>query len=193
MKKVLLTIAMVALGFTANAQEITFGVKAGLNIANLSGDTPEGSSGRTSFHVGGAVEIEVSDKFSIQPELVYSAQGMKFEQEGVDLTMKLDYLNVPLMAKYYVAEGFSLEIGPQIGFNLSAKAKGEQGGVSATTDLEEISSIDFGANFGFGYKLDSGLNFGARYNLGLSNVIDSDNTNESSKNGVFQVSVGYNF
>lgn len=197
MKKVLLTIAIVAAGFTANAQEVSFGAKAGLNIANISGEDVENNDARTSFHIGAVAEIEISDKFSIQPELVYSAQGANTEESGVDVTMALDYLNVPVMAKYYVAEGFSLEAGPQIGFLMSAKMKAEVGGQSASVDVKDnFNVIDFGLNFGAGYKLENGLNFGARYNLGLSNILKDEELNSNTnsvKNGVFQVSVGYMF
>ncbi|MCT4698875.1 porin family protein [Tenacibaculum haliotis] len=194
MKKVLLTIAIVAAGFTVNAQEVTFGAKAGLNIANVSGDGIDDNDARTSFHIGAVAEIEISDKFSVQPELVYSAQGAKTKMEGIDVTMALDYLNVPVMAKYYVAEGFSLELGPQIGFLMSAKMKAEVGGESVEEDIKDdykMKSVDFGLNFGAGYKLESGLNFSARYNLGLSKISDIEDS--TGKNGVFQVSVGYNF
>ena len=107
------------------------------------------------------------------------------------------------MAKYYVAEGFSLEAGPQIGLLLSAKDvwtenwDGETD--SGSEDLMDfLNKLDFGLNFGVGYKLDSGLNFGARYYLGLANIEDDDDYAEDDgdywiKNNVFQFSVGYSF
>ena len=191
MKKLLLSIAILASGLTINAQEIKFGAKAGLNISNFSGDV-ENNDARTSFHIGAVAEIEISDKFSVQPELIYSAQGSTTSDLGVDITAAVDYLNVPVMAKYYVAEGFSLEAGPQIGFLMSAKMKAESGGDSEEIDVkDDLKSIDFGINFGAGYKLENGLNFSARYNLGLSNI--AEESDSSVKNGVFQVSVGYSF
>lgn len=193
MKKVLLAVAILAAGLTANAQEVNFGAKAGVNFANVSGEDVEDNITRTSFNVGAVVEFEISDKFSIQPELIYSAQGAKLEEESdVDLTLKLDYLNVPVIAKFYAAESFSLEFGPQVGFLLSAKAKAKIGGDSGETDIkDEFETVDFGLNFGAGYKLDSGLNFSARYNLGLSNV--AKESESSVKNSVFQISIGYFF
>jgi hypothetical protein len=193
MKKILLVIAMVAASFTANAQEVHFGVKAGLNLANLNGDDLDFDL-RTSFHVGGIIEFELSDKFSLQPELMYSAQGAKrsinIQGTDVDYTAKVDYLNIPVIAKYYVIEGLSLEAGPQIGVNIVSEEKVEVNGMSETEDLE-VKSIDFGLNFGVGYKLENGLNFGARYNLGLTDIPDEGNG--EIKNGVFQLSVGYFF
>lgn len=191
--------AMAIVSFSSvNAQEINFGVKAGLNLASLTGEELEDYDMLMSFHVGAVAEIGISEKFSFQPELLYSSQGAKAEQSGIKIKALLNYLNLPLMAKYYVAEGFSVEAGPQIGYLLSAKFKAEGGGESETRDVkDELKSIDFGVNFGAGYKLENGLNFGARYNLGLSDINDSENDGESSgnktKNGVIQISVGYSF
>ena len=65
---------------------------------------------------------------------------------------------------------------------------------SGTEDLkDDIKSIDFGFNLGVGYKMDSGLNFGARYNLGLSDLWDIDTGGIKNQNSVIQVSVGFFF
>ena len=180
MKKLLLVMAVVAFSFGANAQETTFGLKAGVNFASVGGDDADGLDGRTSFHFGGVATIGVSEKFSVQPEVMYSSQGAS---QG-DADLKLDYLNVPVLAKITVAEGFSVEVGPQVGILLSADADGE--------DVKEfLKSTDFSGAIGLGYQMPSGLNFGARYNLGLGNI--SDENDGDIKNNVFQVSVGYKF
>jgi hypothetical protein len=193
MKKLLLSTAIAIFAIAnVNAQSVNFGAKAGLNLANVGGDIDE-NEGIVGFHIGGVAEISISEKFSIQPELLFSAQGTKFEEGDGKLTMKLNYINIPVMAKYYVADGFSLEAGPQIGILASAKAKYEIGGESESEDIKDnFESLDLGLNFGLGYKLDSGLNFAARYNLGLSNLA-KDSGNEKINNGVFQLSVGYMF
>ena len=188
MKKVLLSIVMVALGFTASAQA-SFGAKAGVNLATINSVL----DARTSFHIGGVAEFAISEKFSFQPELLYSAQGAKVEEDGYKVTLKMDYLNIPLMAKYYVTEGLSFEVGPQVGFLLSAKVKEEYDGDSETVDIKDsMNSVDFGLNFGLGYKLESGLNFGAKYNLGLSEI-NEKNEGDKETNGVFQISIGFFF
>ena len=184
MKKLFLCAALAVFAFTSvNAQEVTFGVKAGVNLASIAGDDTDGVSSLTSFHIGGVAEISFSDKFSFQPELLYSAQGYSYDSFDV----KLDYINIPLLAKYYVAEGFSIEAGPQVGFLMSAKAEDE--------DVKDfVSGIDFGLGIGVGYKMDSGLNFAARYNLGLSNINDGEGSDDfKNQNNVIQLSVGYMF
>ena len=179
MKKIILSaIAVMAFGFT-NAQGVKFGAKAALNIANLTGDVDDASS-LTAFQVGAFAEFKVSEKFAVQPELMYSAQGADSDGEKLNL----NYINIPVMAKFYVAKSFNLEVGPQIGFLVSAKSEGE--------DIKDfVSSTDFGLNFGAGYDFTENLSAGLRYNLGLSNV--NEEGDGSIKNSVFSVSLGYKF
>ena len=183
MKKFFLLTVLTVLGFTnVNAQEVEFGVKGGLNFANISGDNTKDLGAVTAFNFGVVSEIHISEKFSFQPELMYSGQGYSPD----DNIVALSYLNIPLIGKYYVTKGLSLEAGPQLGFLLAAK--------NEKTDVKDaFKTFDFGVNFGLGYKLESGLNFGARYNLGLTNINNLDNSSFKNKNGVIQVSIGYFF
>ncbi len=218
MKKLLMTLMVFALITSVKAQEISYGGKAGLNLSSFSGDEVDGLSSRTSFHVGLLAEIEFSEKFSFQPELLYSSVGAEYDFsesfEGFNFidqgTVKLDYLTIPLMAKYYVSEGLSLEAGPQIGFLLSANREFENtapptedgfgGTVSGEEDVKDFfSGFDLGFGLGAGYKLDNGLHFSLRYVLGLSNIRDLDdvegidNSDFSQQNSVFQLSIGFFF
>lgn len=186
MKKLLLVTVITVLGLTTtNAQDIKFGAKAGLNFAFITGDNTNGFEPISDFHFGAMAEWKISDKFSLQPEIMYSVQGTNtnVDSEGEIL---LNYLNLPIMGKYYVAKGLSIEAGPQIGFLLSTKG-------GSINYKDALKSTDFGVNFGVGYKLDNGLNFSARYNLGLSNIIDVNSVPDKNRNGVFQLSVGYFF
>ena len=186
MKKLFLITAITFLGLASvNAQDIKFGAKAGLNLAFITGDNTEDFKPNTDFHVGLMAEWKISNKFSLQPEIIYSGQGadINIESEG---RISLNYLNVPLMGKYYVTEKLSLEVGPQVAYLLFTK-----GGTIDYKDL--LKATDYGVNFGVGYKLENGLNFTARYNLGLSNINDVDGFSEKNSNGVFQLSVGYFF
>ena len=210
MKKLLFTALAVVVFSTTNAQDTTFGAKAGLNLSTLD-ITDENIDSRTAFHLGVTAEIAISEKFSIQPELLYSSQGAKNEDSYEDFyvsgttntTWKIDYILLPVMAKFYVSEGLSLEAGPQIGFLASANADTDvtvrdnaaevSVSNSSSTDVkDELKSIDFAFNLGLGYKLDNGLNFAARYNIGLSDINDSE-SDAKFKSRVFQLSVGFNF
>jgi Outer membrane protein beta-barrel domain len=197
MKKVLLFFVTAMFGIAIINAQIAFGAKAGVNFSDITGENVDSFDGRTSFHFGAVAEIEISEKFSFQPELLFSSQGSDysedFEGDDFDGTVKVNYLNVPLMAKYYVTEGLSIEAGPQIGFLLSATDEYDD----EEDDIDEfLKSTDFGLNLGLGYKLDSGLFFNARYNLGLSDNLDADGFETDGaeyKNSVIQISVGYFF
>lgn len=181
MKKVFLA-AVAVMGFmTTQAQEVGFGAKAGINMSTLAGDSD--ASGLIGAHVGGFAEIKLSDKFAIQPELLFSMQGASYD--GGDFRM--NYINVPVMAKYFVIEKLSIEAGPQIGFLMSAKADGEDA-------KDFVNSTDFGINAGASYYLNDNMFLTARYGFGLNDVEkDLPSGYSGSQNAVFQLSFGYKF
>ena len=207
MKKVLLTVAAVMAFGLMNAQEVKYGAKAGLNMSNFGGDA-ENTDMKIGFQIGGFAEIKISDKFSVQPELLFSTQGAKSEESGSESgysytskeTLKLNYLNIPVMAKYYATEKFYVEAGPQIGFLMSAEAESEDtvsfGGVteseSTTTDVKEFTnSTDFGLGLGLGYNFTENIGAGLRYTAGLSDIYkDSDGKVNNSN---IAISVAYTF
>jgi len=200
MKKSFLTLlGLVAVSTTAVAQqEVKFGPKAGVNIANLSG--LDNSEMKIGFHVGAVAEIKFNEKFSVQPEVLYSAQGAKSSivtpLGTIESEVKNDYINVPIMAKYYIVEGFSAELGPYVGFLMKSETK--VGDVTADAK-DSYKSVDFGLGVGLAYDLPMGLFVGARYNLGLSKANEDVPAGiitvqtDDIKNGVIQVGVGYKF
>ena len=188
MKKIIVSIVLVSLSFaTVNAQNFHIGAKTGINLSSLSRDV-DGDKTRTSFHLGGMVEIPVMDALSVQSELLFSSQGVKSEFDS-NSEIRLNYITLPIMAKYYVWETLSIEAGPQIGFLLSAKWE-EAGQVD---DIKNITkSTDLGLGLGLGYKLPMGLNFGMRYFFG-GNINSVKDSPTKAKNSVFQISAGYFF
>ncbi|MBF6607251.1 MAG: PorT family protein [Flavobacterium sp.] len=208
MKKITLSIlGLLAFGY-ASAQDggTRFGAKAGLNMASISGDI-EDAEMKLGFHVGGFAEIMLTDKFAVQPELLFSMQGAKREYSesfgGFDFDteekLNLTYINVPIMAKYYVTEAFNIHAGPQVGFLMSAKYDYEVSGAGESESGDEdvkdqYKSIDFGLGFGLGYNF--GENFGveARYTAGMANIADVDEDSDyKESNSVIQVSFLYRF
>lgn len=187
-------LGLIACATTATAQEVKFGVKTGVNFANLPG--LDNTTMKIGFHIGAVAEIKFNEKFSIQPEVIYSAQGAKyslamFPTGTIEGKIKNNYINVPIMAKYYIVESFSVELGPQVGFLMKSEEK---------DNTVSYKSVDFGLGVGLAYELPMGFFVGARYNLGLSKV-NEDFVSvgnglveiENQKNSVFQVSVGFKF
>lgn len=218
MKKLFFIAAITVMAVSASqAQEVRLGAKGGVNLASIGGDNTDGLDGLTGFHIGALVEVPVSERFAVQPEVLYSAQGAKteltesFNDVSFKLTgkTKLDYINIPIMAKYYVVDGLAIEAGPQVGFLVSANAETEldlDGVDPAIADLIEdefesgdidisdnTKGIDFGVALGASYRLNMGVFFGARYTLGLSNINDFEGSNVKNQNNVFQLSAGYSF
>lgn len=160
MKKIILcAIAIMAFGFT-NAQKARFGVKGGFNIATIGGANDANSL--IGFQLGGFAEINVWKKLYIQPELLFSAQGAKFDgyYGERDYTVNLNYINVPVLAKYYITKQFSVEAGPQLGLLVSSE------------NIEDEKSVDVGFNLGAGYNFTDNFSVGIRYTIGLTSIYD---------------------
>ncbi len=186
MKKLVLVIAILVFTLNMNAQ-ISFGAKSGINIASISGDNTDLFEPKIGLVIGGVAEFKISDAFAVQPEILFSQQGISIENSNTKL--KMNYLNLPIMAKYYPTTSLSLQFGPQIGFLLSAKA--DNGKVTVDRN-DNFKTVDLGLGFGIGYKLDFGLFFDARYNIGLININDVNGT-DKNYNSILNFSVGYYF
>lgn len=160
-------------------------VLVGLNYAAL---TNTNGSSLVNYHGGIANEFILSDKFSIQPELLYAVQGTKLYSGS----LYLQYINLPLLAKYYVSKPLSLIAGPQVGF-LTA-AKGTNGNGQATSISNLVKSVDFSLKFGLGYNIESNATVQLTYGLGLTQIQEQLAPGEEKlKNSVFMFSVGYKF
>lgn len=192
MKRIFVVLFATCSLLTVHAQKskreegIKLGIKGGLNVSNLMGDVDDVAI-RTSVHVGLLAEIIVTDKFSIQPELLYSGQGASITSTGGG-RVKLDYVNLPVLAKFPVATGLSVEAGPQIGFLVSSRYKTND----SNDKIDGVKTIDLGLGAGLEYELKSGVIFQTRYNLGLSDIGYAGD-NKRASNSVIQASIGYLF
>lgn len=195
---------------TAQTEKVKVGVKAGLNLAALTFDESElNSSNKTGFTAGVMVEVPLTKNFSLQPELLYSQQGTKISFSDPDVTnsqfkstIDLNYLNIPVMLKYYVVKGLSIQAGPQIGILLKANNKYQDNFLGyenkETLNLKEYSTgIDTSVNFGLGYQFKDKFYTDLRYNVSYSNVFKEGDANHfinnDMKNRVFQITIGYFF
>ena len=189
MKKLFLMAVMALATVSSFAQHrvgtVTIQPKVGLSLANV---TKGDGDIRVGAVAGAEFEYQVSDIFSLSAGALYSMQGCKGEVEGVDATVKLDYLNIPILANVYVAKGLAVKLGIQPGFNVTSKASVEKSGIKVTTDLDGIESVDFSIPIGLSYEINNFVIDG-RYNLGVSKIMDGSD----SKNSVFQFTLGYKF
>lgn len=206
MKKFLSVLSIIVLLFTVNTSaQIHFGLKAGVNISNLNGSDAGDTDSRTGFLGGAFLTYDFSNMFSIQPEAFYSMKGAKqtetYYGETITGTLKLDYIEIPVLLKLNIPlEGGStvrpsIFVGPALDIKVASTVEVESGGQSASADLENVSSTDFGLVFGGALGFDvSGheLGFDVRYTLGLT-TIDDSGSNADVKNGVISIAAYFGF
>ena len=193
MKKLFMFIVAVLLVGSASAQSgIVVGPKVGLNVTNIS--NIDDSKNKVSFQLGAFAELRMNDFFAIQPELIYSRQGFRYKYDGVKYKERVNYLNIPVLAKLYVLEDLSVDLGPQLGFALNGKSVAKHGGTTVKDKNKDLNTVEVSFALGLSYNWDN-LMFSARYNIGLSNVMDKNKSWDegNNKNHVFQLSVGYRF
>jgi hypothetical protein len=197
-KKTLL-ITLVALScYSVRAQgRVEFGLKGGINIANLSdaGQQVYDYSPRASLNGGALLNIKFSNGFSgfsLQPEAVFSGQGGIYGFNGHNYTTHLTYLNFPILLQYQFRDGFRLETGPQFGVLLSARETGY--GDNNNNVSSDYKSTDFSWAFGGAFMSRRGLGIDARFNVGIYDINNDPAPNNANiNNGVFQVGLFYQF
>lgn len=185
----LLSFSIVMAQRSKREEGIIFGIKGGLNISNMMGDLNDNNL-RTSIHLGVVSEIVISDRVSLQPELLYSGQGYSDGSIVGFSRKKYNYITLPILAKINVIDQVSVEAGPSLGFLIGAKHKTD----TSNTSIDGASFLDFGLNLGATYELKNGIFFSSRYNYGLINANNSS-TKDAVKitNTVIQCSVGVLF
>ena len=179
----LLILASVFMVSGLSAQGVTFGIKGGANLAKLTNN--DDFEFKFGLHFGGVAEIPISDAFKVQPEILYSAQGYRQDFNGQRVKGLIDYLNIPVLGSYRVAEGLSLQVGPQLGINIRSDLEvegSEQGTIFA-------NDIDVSAAFGFQYLFDDTFFAQLRGTIGLTDVL----TNVDQKHLVISASFGVLF
>lgn len=185
MKKISLLAFVLLAGFMVNAQRVNLGLKGGLNVASWDHSQNQNLNSRIGYHAGLFANIPVSYPISIQPEVVYSSQGVKYTEAGFEHSLALNYVNIPVMVQANVGKGFYAQVGPQLGILTSVddEVNDTETGFFQKNDFK---STDVALGVGLGFKGLSGFGVDARYNLGLTNI-NNTGLNANIKNNVLQV------
>lgn len=194
MKKILVVICVFIASYSY-AQDLKFGVKSGLNLANVAGSDVEDNKVNTRFYFGGFLNTPLSDAVSFQPELLISMQGFEVDMNGedIDLALNTSYLNIPLLFKMRLGASNKAHFyaGPQLGFLLKAEEEAKSGSESYTNDIkDEINSVDFSLNFGLSFNLNEDFALDVRYNRGLTKLVEDGG---KAYNSVIQLGASYSF
>jgi len=203
----LIALLLLAFSSTIFAQGITKkGIKTGLNIATLTGNYAEGSNPRIGFVYGCFVKYELNNRFSLQPEVLFTMKGAKFEYSGIKATNELNYIEIPVLVKLHIPLERRLNsnvfIGPALSIKITATCERESDDEVHERDIDNIPATDFGLVSGAEVEFGR-LTVEFRYNYGLTsidgqdieNFFNAENRQENTmiKNSVISIMLGFSF
>lgn len=146
-----------------------FGIKGGLNLTNVHGNDTEGIPNRenlNTFQAGVYAQFGINDQVSIQPELLYSRQGYRYQRTSMEQRVnRLDYIKLPVLLVYNFLDNVSIHVGPEIA--LLTKVK--NAGIDEAIGTNGYNSLDYGVVGGAEFRLGP-ARVGARYDLGLAKI-----------------------
>jgi Outer membrane protein beta-barrel domain len=208
MKKIALVCFLGLAALTAEAQT-RFGIKAGLNLSDVNGKSDGRSFNsdtkmKPSFHVGVIADFSISENVFVQPGILASSKGFKIEQSGITASTSPLYVEVPVNIGFRTELSDNLKFyvmgGPYVGIGVAGNSKISGSGQSETETINwgndendsDYKRLDYGVNVGVGVEVSNFL-IGAQYGLGLANVFPGGDKDNSFKNAVIGISVGYLF
>lgn len=193
MKKsfLLLTVICLISAFSFG-QGVHLGIKGGVNLDKIDGKSfkEEFTQG---YHIGGYLDLGLSDKWSVQPEVLWNQTNTKVSDEFNDIypeginelrEVKLNYLSIPLLLSFKPSKLLTFQAGPQFGVLLNKDVNLLENGKQA------FKEGDFSMVGGVQLNLAS-FKIGGRYAVGLNNLNDIDNKDDWKSQG-FQLYVGFN-
>ncbi|WGH75976.1 porin family protein [Tenacibaculum tangerinum] len=214
MKKNIFIILILFFSISINSQntKMQFGIKSGINMSKY---TPELNVENTrladyqrkiGFYIGGYTNIKISQKFKIQPEILFSSQGTKRVFEDISLTdsngeliisgdieekISESVISTPITLQYFINNEFNLEGGIQLGYIMNRKQEITKNpldsffGNNSQNINTNYDKFDLGFNIGLGYEVFENMRINTRYFHGL---IERDG---SIKPSVFSLGIEY--
>ena len=220
MKKIVIALVcmVMATGAVMAQKQFTFGPKIGVDYTHFWGKDAQ-HDGLFNYQAGLFLEYRFTNKISIAPEVVFAAQGGKHDYKtgggvgvkpynpmlkmgpgpGAELrvTNNVNYVNIPVMFKYYIIPALSVDLGPQLGINVYSKRTEKSitsgNDYKKTDDVKEYTNtIDVGIGLGFTYNITEDVFVQGRYTMGMTKVY-KDVYDKNRKNGNAQIAIGYRF
>ena len=176
------------------AAQITYGVKAGVNFANVSfGGDDVPSSSRVGVLAGALATVPLTGWLSVQPEAIYTVKGASIDVFDIESEYIVDYLEVPVLARVRVRSKVYVAAGPSVAFRIRARSRTSFDGSTEEVDIaDDVESLDVGIVGAAGFHMRRWV-FDGRYTHGLSDT-DADTSDDVKiRNRVFSVSAGFRF
>lgn len=194
MKRLVFTGAFIMIACCAFSQTII--PKAGVTLSKFGGSDIEDAKFNLGFTLGVGFNFPIGEgAFSLQPELNFIQKGAKYEEGDYSEKLKLNYLEIPILAKATFGEvtKFYVNVGPSLGYGLNGKVKVKEGSLEEDFDVnfgDEVDEIekrmDVGLQLGAGVIIAEKIMIDLRYGLGLTSL----NEESKVKNNVLQFTVG---
>jgi len=185
---VMATLALAASG-AAQAQRVRLGLKGGPSYTTVVGQHVAGAASKWGFHGGVLINVKLSDRLSLQPEVLYSQKGTKGAADSNRIN--LNYVDLPVLLRVATGlGGLFIEVGPQLGY-----LAGSDASIGSRTPLARVTAdfagsyppFDLGYATGFGYQLANGLGLGLRYNGGFTHVLKGATADDTARNSALQL------
>ncbi len=204
-KTIFALVCMLMAAGTAMAQKtFTFGPKVGVDYTHQWGKNINDESA-LNFQAGVFMEYRFNRKFAIAPEVVFATHARPKREwkdwlislsllppVDVTSTYQTNYINIPVIFKYYVTKSLSIDLGPQLSLKVYDKCtdKREESNYH-WVDKYDMGhrSVDFGLGLGATYNFNEKVFVQLRYTLGLIPLYEDSN----ARNGNAQLSIGYRF
>lgn len=209
--KLLVIAAVLAISAPAFSQDVSFGVKAGLNLASASikmdGNKAEDIKILPGLNVGVFADFNFTDLLGLEAGLQYEQKGYKFTTKEFSEEIKdkyaIQYLTIPVNLRANIAVGDNtlyFLAGPTFGIGLSAKETVEYGDEKESESAkfgsgedDDIKRMNLGLLFGAGFDLASNLGFRVTYDIGLSNLVPKGDSDNKVTTGTIGVALTYKF
>ena len=188
-------------GIQAQEKTASFGFKGGLNFSNLYTDQVDDNNVLTGFNAGLYAKFPIAKGIAIQPEISYTTKGAELVYNNAfakgTSKFNVNYIEVPVLLVMNITDNFNVHVGPYAAYMVSGKTETDSNIFSSQNQLDtnDFNKFDAGIAGGVGVDLDA-LNFGVRYNYGLTNIGKERNfggtnyTFPDAKNSVLSVYVG---
>ncbi|WBA41939.1 porin family protein [Hymenobacter canadensis] len=194
MKRILVALALTFGAVAAQAQDSRIGVKISGGIAKFRGDDVTNQSNTLSAGGGLVYNIKLTEMLSVQPELLYTVKGSRFNSDAFDSKTTLHYVELPVMLRATFSNVF-VEAGPQVGYLVAAKLEvtpNNGGEASEDKSRNNFTNADWGFAAGIGYQLENGLSLTGRYSGSLNPVLPNvASTKIKAYNSAFLVQLGF--
>ncbi len=199
----ILIIALALSGLVSGEEErpVRFGVKSGVSIAGLAGGDASGWESVVGFTGGLYLRWKLSERLILQPELLYTMKGASYTEDfggdELEITLRIDYLEIPVAAKYVIPLSASFDLhlfaGPFLGFKVRGRQEAEYRGSSTKEKIDGLNGADFGmivgASLDWRAFAEGSFNLDIRYAPGFNPVFSGG----SEKNSVWAITAGYTF